>query len=456
MDRRLFLKRTASAMGLLWLTRIATMVEARDRASESTPGDLDFLRDIAGEVIRSSQVPAGGRIPNGPGNTTGHSLRLPGGTQNYYPAFWIRDAAMMLGGDFISADEIEGWVKVIAATQPGREGLRFGELQVPPFSIPDHITLAGEACWYPGAYTEQGQGAFGFLPPADDAFYLIQMVWEQWRLTRRTSFFKSPIKTAWGEHRLSEVCVNAFDSVMADPRTGLVVCESTEGRTRVDWGFCDTIRKTGFCLMPSLLRWRAACDLAALFAAHRRQNEAKRFRAEARKIRASVLKEFYHPLPASSGRKTALMLSATGLGRKEDVWASAYAVWLRILPRDVELAVARRLLFLYETGGTVVEGQVRHLPPEGEFGGFWEQAACEPGTYQNGGFWATPTGWLAASLRKVSRAAAASVLADYALHLRRYRTEGAPWEWIQPARNLRVNPQYAASAGLVYLAVSRG
>jgi hypothetical protein len=356
----------------------------------------------------------------------------------------------MLGGDFIAADEVEGWVRVIAATQPGNEGLRFGRLIVPPFSIPDHITLAGAACWYPGAYTEQGNGTFGFLPPADDAFFFIQMVHEHWRLTHGLGLFRSTIKTGWGDARVSDICVKAFGSVAVDAASGLVRCEAGEGQTRVDWGFCDSIRKTGLCLMPSLLRWKAARDLAELFDAAGSASEAGLFRKEAAKIRAAIPATFVRELaPGDGAGQEALLLSATELGRKDDVWASAYAVWLGVLPHELELAVARHLLKLYEAGGTVMEGQVRHLPPGGEFGGYWEQASCARDTYQNGGYWATPTGWLVVSLRKVSPPAAEKLLSEYTTHLRLNRQNGAPWEWIQPSKNLRVNALYGSSAGLM-------
>jgi hypothetical protein len=362
---------------------------------------------------------------------------------------------MMLGADFVPADEVEGWIRLIAATQPGADGLSFpGGLRVPSFSIPDHITLAGEACWYPGAYTEQGQGDFGFLPPADDAFFFIQMVREHARLTGRTTLFESRIKTGWGEVLLSEASVRAFESVAVDPHNGLVICEAGEGRSRVDWGFCDTVRKTGLCLMPSLLRWRAARELGELFAQNSDRASARRFRVEANRIRASLPKTFYRELPRRHGQRHGLLLSATGLGRKDDVWASAFAVWLGVLPRDLERAVARHLLTLYERGGTVVEGQVRHLPRDGEFGGWWETVRAEKDTYQNGGYWGTPTGWLYGALRKVDRAAASRLLGEYVSHLRAHRTEGAPWEWISPAKNLRVNPLYGSSAGLVYVAAT--
>jgi hypothetical protein len=150
-----------------------------------------------------------------------------------------------------------------------------------------------------------------------------------------------------------------------------------------------------------------------------------------------------------------LLLSATGLGRKDDVWASAFAVWLGALPPAVGPRVARHLLGLYEAGGTVVEGQVRPLPPTGEFGGHWEKAVCPPDEYQNGGYWATPTGWLITALRQVQPTAGDRLLAEFATHLRANRAAGAPWEWIQPARQLRVNPRYGSSAGLVYTALLR-
>ena len=416
--------------------------------------DLEFLRETARRVLDSAIVPADGKIPAGPKNTTGRQLRVPGGTLNYYPAFWIRDAAMMLGADFVPADEIEGWVRVIAATQPGAEGLRFSRLRIPPYSIPDHITLGGEACWFPGAYAGQGNGTYGFLPPADDAFFFIQMVHEHWRLSRKRSFLQSLVKTGWGNQPLAEVCVKAFGSVGIDEETRLVVCESAEGRTRVDWGFCDAIRKTGRCLMPSLLRWRAAQHLAVLLEAAGEPARAGCFRAEAKKLRSAFAPVFYRTLPRPGGGATGCLLSATECGRKDDLWASAFAIWLGVLPRGIELSVARHLHALYEAGGTVVEGQVRHLPPAGDLGGDWESALCESGQYQNGGFWATPSGWWITALRRVKPSAGDRMLAEYVAHLRANRERGAPWEWINPVGQLRANPLYGSSAGLVYVALT--
>jgi len=319
-----------------------------------------------------------------------------------------------------------------------------------PLASPIISLWLARPVWYPGAYTEQGNGAFGFLPPADDAFFFIQMVHEHWRLTHALGLFRSTIRTGWGDARVSDICAKAFDSVAVDAASGLVRCEPGDGQTRVDWGFCDSIRKTGVCLMPSLLRWKAARNLAELFDATGAASHASLFRKEAAKIRTGISTTFARELtPGEGSQHEAMLLSATQLGRKDDLWASAYAVWLGVLPRELELAVARHLLKLYEAGGTVMEGQVRHLPPISEFGGYWEQASCARDTYQNGGYWATPTGWLVGALRKVSPPAADKLLSEYTAHLRLNRQNGAPWEWIQPAKNLRVNALYGSSAGLV-------
>jgi hypothetical protein len=414
---------------------------------------LAELHHRALEILESATMRPGESIPHWT-NTTGHTLRLPGGNRGY-PAFWIRDAAMMLGADFIPAEEVEGWVRLIASVQPGPEVIHLKHgLFVPPYSIPDHITLNGAACWYPGAYDgeDQGSGTFGFLPPADDAFYFIQMVREHFRLTSRPTLFQADVETPWGVAPLSQVCVRAFESVAVD-QDGLVVCDGAEGKTRVDWGFCDTVRKTGQCLMPSLLRWRAARDLEALFRAAGDTLQAKRFAHEAARLQAAIPRVFYRALPQADGHGEGVLLSATHLGMKEDVWAAAYAVWLGLLPRRIELAVARRLLSLYRQGGTVLDGQVRHLSPDGAWGGFWAQCVATPGTYQNGAFWGTPSGWYIAALSRVDQAAAHVMLRQFLAHLRANRDKGAPWECLNPPKQHYQNPLYCATVGLPYIAL---
>lgn len=415
--------------------------------NNQSAGDLAYLRRVAHEVVDASKVVMAGEIPGGGRNTTGFTLRVPGGTQSYYPAFWIRDAAMMLGADLVPSDEIEGWVRVIAATQPGKTGQTFPHgLVIPPYSIPDHITLSGEACWFPGAYADQGVGNYGFLPPADDAFYFVQMVWDHARLTGFPNLMRTSMKTGWGDHPVSEIVANAFASVAADPETGLVTCSDLAEKGRVDWGFCDSITKTGSCLMPSLLRWQAATRLSRMFEQLGDKEKANQYHATANFVASNLAPTFYRPISKVEG----MLISATALGKKDDVWASAFGITLGVLPKRIEANVARHLAKLAQSGEIVAEGQVRHLPKTGTLGGFWEKAGSGRDTYQNGGYWATPTGWLAVALNKVSANASRKLLNDYISFVHENRVKGAPFEWVNPFTKAFANGNYGSSAGLVY------
>lgn len=412
--------------------------------------DFDFLRSTAKEVVDGCIVRPGETLKGGQQNTTGLTLRVPGATRDWYPAFWIRDAAMMLSCDLVGQSELEGWISVIAKTQPGPEGLRFGKLVIPPYSVPDHITLSGKACWFPGAYEEQGNGSFGFLPPADDAFNFIQMIAEVCRLTKSTAILDRRFETGYGKPTLREIALAAYGSVEVD-RDGLVLCRPEEELTRVDWGFCDTIRKTGRTLMPSLLRWRAASDLARLLRRSGRQGEAKWLEADADQIAKAIPRTFL----AETGQGKTLLLSATETGRRADLWASCYALHLGILQKGVEHSVSRGLLDVVNSQKVVFHGQLRSLPIDGPLGGNWDKSLAAPDTYQNGGYWGTPTGWLISALRKVDRSLADSILHDYAEHIRAEGAKGAPYEWIHP-NGARQNPRYAASIALVVSALPKG
>ena len=273
----------------------------------------------------------------------------------------------MLGPDLIAADEVAGWARLVASTQAGPDGLKLANgLSVPPYSIPDHLTLSGEPCWFPGAGAgyDQGDGKFGFLPPADNPFYFIQMVREHLRQTGNGALLGAQVKTAWGTETLAEACTRAFDSVEVDAN-GLVVVGNGPTDWRVDWGFADTVHKTGACLMPSVLRWRAAKDLVLLFAALNDRTQIAKYDQIARDLPLAIANAFYHPLDKENGKDVGMLYSATGQGHKDDIWASAYAVAIGAVRTRTAVAVAQHLRIVYQAGGTVVEGHVRPLLPSG-------------------------------------------------------------------------------------------
>jgi hypothetical protein len=125
------------------------------------------------------------------------------------------------------------------------------------------------------------------------------------------------------------------------------------------------------------------------------------------------------------------------------------------LPSNQLHGLAKHLRRLYEEGEITQNGQVRHLPRHGEFGGHWESAKSAPETYQNGGYWATATGWLARALGITSPNDEQSLISEYVTYLRQHRAEGAPYEWIPRGEGKGVNPAYASSAVLVYISLKQ-
>ena len=434
-------------------TLMASLAVMVGHARGDWNADTAALRRMARETVASAAVRPGTKVGTKI-NTTGCVLHLPGGSGSY-PAFWIRDAAMMLGGDLIPVSEIEGWIRLIAATQAGRQGISLQHgLFVPAFSIPDHINVNGKAVWFPGTYADgddQGDGQYGHLPPADDAFFFVQMVREHFNLTGKPALLGMRVPTGDGIHSVMEICDRAFESVAVDPTTGIVVCDETPGRTRVDWGFCDSVHKSGLALVPTILRFRAAGDLAILHDAVGEHAVAAAYRQTAARLREAVTKTFLHKIPGDE----AMLLSATGLGRKFDVWGSALAVTEGMLAGEEETAVCRGLLSLYQTGGIVAEGQVRAMPLSGPLGGYWEKSASPPGQYQNGAYWGTMSGWLIVALHKVDPPAARAILHELVASVARDRQGGAPWEWINPGLGLYRNPRYCATVALPYVTLRR-
>ncbi|MBU6411783.1 MAG: hypothetical protein KGR98_15470, partial [Verrucomicrobia bacterium] len=88
-----------------------------------------------------------------------------------------------------------------------------------------------------------------------------------------------------------------------------------------------------------------------------------------------------------------------------DIWGSAFAVWLRVAnPRQAQ-AIAE--YFQEHYSAIVQHGQIRQLP-----GGVYWDDACAKDTYQNGGYWATGTGWFVYTLNLVDPKLADQTVVD--------------------------------------------
>jgi len=299
------------------------------------PADAAFLRDQARRIVDSARL-AAGAAAGSRRNTTPYDMHVPGGNMGY-PAFWVRDAVMMLGGDIISAAEVEGWIRLMAGALkgPGDWAVRPGVV-VPGYAVPDHVSFDGRPTFYPGNYEtgdQQGGPPWGKYPPLDDHFYFIGAVHEHMRLTGKADLFKSRIRTSFSQERLADLCERIYRVAPSDPGSGFVTAGDVVTENAKDWGFCDTVLKSGRLLFPSLLKFQAAIRLAELFDAGREPAKAAFYRKDAARIRRAIPETFLSP--AAAGRDH---IDHVGLSRH--VLAVA-RLWYRVTAlRDVGVQCA--------------------------------------------------------------------------------------------------------------------
>ncbi len=409
--------------------------------------DARFWHEEARRIVDSAALKSGAM--SGPHrNTTPYDVHVPGGNMGY-PAFWTRDAVMMLGADFISAKELEGWIRLMASTVRGPKDwqVRPGVV-VPAYAIPDHINFNGKPTFYPGNYEtgdKQGGNPFGKYPPLDDHFYFITAAWHHWQLTHSTALFRSNVKTSFNEMRLADLCERVYRVAQSDPETGISIAGDIQTENAKDFGFCDAESKSGKLLFPSILKFLAARQLADIFEASGQAAKAKSYRADAARIRRAIPPAFL---------RQGWLHSATGVGNQADVWGSAFAVWAGVLDDGAAEQVSRALVRAYRGKTAVREGCVRQiLEPAG-----WQVSISKPGAYQNGGYWGTPTGWYIAALARTDRSAARDMAGDFVAFLRNHRRpDGLPqaWEWFNPETGHNANPLYVATVALPYASLKQ-
>ena len=412
--------------------------------------DLRFLREMTRDVVEASRVRpgsnGGGRWPLT--NSCGFTLITPG--KDTYTAFWPRDFSMGADSGFVTAEELRNHLLLLCRVQNGPDDLRLArDLRVPAWSIADHINYDGRPTYYPGTYAsglDQGAGTFGRLPPMDDHYEFVHIAHKLWKMTGDRTIFRAEVNGVTVLERLE----NAFASPTADRDTGLA--ETTAADRAVGFGFCDAEAHTGKLLFASLLRYRAAGELADITGALGRPGRAAGYRQIQRAIRANVGRTFGDP----EGRDGGLRAS-TGLSSQPDVWGTLYALHLELLDRAHAAAARKTVADAVRKGTITLEGGVRHVPTDRDFSPTtaWERSESPVNTYQNGGYWHTPSGWLIAALWKHDRPLALQVFGEMIAHLRaqdfrKAPGNGAPWEVFGRNGQARQNPVYMASVALPY------
>jgi len=319
-----------------------------------------------------------------------------------YEAFWLRDYEYTLEGaiDAYSDGELTDACRLFVRS------LRADGAGV------DCVKLDGTPIYMPG------YGTMGANPVADGSQFTVAVLWHTCRKTKDRELLRECI----------DPLIKAMNAVPRNPATALVHIKPGEPQDRCPYGFTDTVRKQGDVLFCSLLYVQASRQLSDLLTGAGRKAEAGEWTRRAGRVADSVRTVFWDP-------QVGLFRAATICCREHDIWGSAFAVYLGVADREQARAVAT--CFQRDYAGIVQAGQIRHLPA----GVYWEKAR-ERDAYQNGAFWATPTGWFVYTLDLVDPALADQTVIDM---VKDFQAGGA-CEWV--FKEKRQLPNYLASASL--------
>ena len=416
-----------------------------------------LLGRMTDAMLRGSSLEPGGRIASGV-NLTGRRLLFPGVNtrdRSTYPAFWTRDPGWLAAGGLASAEETWGWLTLMAETMRGDtpRKLESGGI-VLPFSIPDHISLDGSPVYYPGSYDSgESQGPpWGTYPPHDDQYWLTFTAHAYMKLSGEAAAGARPIQTSIGKIPVWLACDLAHHAFAIDPDSGLCTSPQKKKEHQVDWGYNDSIIKTGNLLFPSLLRLESCYKLIDLMEGCDQGGRASSIRGEANLLRASISKVFATRYNRD-GRDETWLISATGVGNVPDVWGTALAVHRGFVDDELAEELCNTLLDAYRERTVVLQGQICHVPANF---GFWPKAQSEEGTYQNGGYWGYPVGWYVSALSRVDTPAARELFIEYLEAMKSNWNESGEaclYECINPALGHYQNPGYLTTVALPYVAL---
>lgn len=330
--------------------------------TEALSASLRWLERAAGDLEAGSRRTA----------NDGTIMYTPDGVGSY-AALWTRDFQYMVEGypEGIPAADVRADINYLMGGQRA-DG-----------AIPDHIGANGRPQYCAGNDFCVG---FGPTPTLDNSQFMVKIVYSYYLNTGDLTPFRTHAA------RL----VRAMEYTPRSPNNLLTYIDPA--RPGSPYGFTDTVHKTGDQLYDSLLYVEAARGMAAMFRATGDRVAAQRWEDEALDVEADV-QTLYDP---ASG----MFLAASLQNRQIDIWGSALAVRLGITSRGQTRRIAK--YFKANYAGLVLRGQVRHTAP----GVFWANVGAAPGKYQNGAYWATPSGHVAEVLDTIDGRLARQMLVD--------------------------------------------
>jgi len=401
---------------------------------------MQFAETLTADVLEASRVYPGQSVAGYGPNATGGTLIRPGG-RDCYPSYWIRDFAMSLECGLVSPAEMEHALRLTASRQQSSDWHTPSGSLVPRGAIADHITFDGKPIFFPGSmdYDKQGQ-PWGYYPSLDDHFFFVDIAWQLISQGNRLDILDAVIE---GMSLLDRLDL-AFAVPSVDADTQLVCCD--EEKRGVSFGFTDIVVHTGYLLFCSLLRFRAAKQLAQMHQLRGAQQRAQAYEAIAQTAATSIRSTF--------ALENGLLKASTGKSSQVDVWGSAFAVYCGLWDGEDGQRACSALAHALSQGTIAWRGNIRHVPTDGDHSAesAWEQVVGQwpKNHYQNGAYWNTPTGWVCYAVAQVDQRAARQLATEYVDQLREddFRQGpkfGAPYECIHPQGDHRQNPVYLTS-----------
>ncbi|MGD9127733.1 MAG: trehalase family glycosidase [Planctomycetia bacterium] len=279
-----------------------------------------------------------------------------------YEAFWLRDYAYMLEGcpQAFSNKEVRDAYQVFLNAQRA-DG-----------ACVDCVKFDGTPVYMPG------YGTMGKNPVADGSPFLVNVAWNTYQKVRDPAILASSVPKLEA----------AMAAVPRNPKTGLVAIRPIVPKDRCPYGFTDTIPKQGDVLFCSLLYVQAAREMFAIYGVLEQPAKQKKWQTVAENVSKSIRKTLWNA-------KDGMFHAATLQCNQIDIWGSAFAVYLGVANDRQAHLIAKYFETHYDK--LVQKGQIRHTAP----GEYWEGVAYKD-RYQNGAYWATPTGWFVYALDKVN------------------------------------------------------
>jgi hypothetical protein len=352
------------------------------------------LKDLTRSVLASCRHIADDGTP----------IYYPDGS-GHYPACWTRDFCYMVegAGSLIPAEEMLAGIDFLLAGQR-EDGY-----------MPDRVQADGTPIYFPGPVDKP----IGSLPPVDNQYFMVKMICSYGRQTRDVAGAMKRLDRVW----------SAMDAVAPEP-DGLIAVD--RNNPRVEYGFTDTVAKTGKVFFGSTLHWEACMQLAQTYKDWEQHDEARTW-FEREHEAGQRLGEFWDD-------SVGMFRAAQQDCRQIDVWASAYAAVVRAASNSQAERVGYWLVRSWEN--IVLKGYVRHLLK----GEYWKRLLVDvpQDTYQNGGYWAVPTGWVAQTMALVNETAAVRLCEDL---VDSFMADGA-CEWINEQQCAL--PGYGASVACLF------